>query len=44
MALSRAVLADYPHPAAGKVRDLYAVDGEHLLLVASDSFADRLGG
>jgi phosphoribosylaminoimidazole-succinocarboxamide synthase len=30
------VLADYPHVASGKVRDLYAVDGEHLLLVASD--------
>ncbi len=29
-------LADYPHIASGKVRDLYAVDGEHLLLVASD--------
>ncbi|MPZ66870.1 MAG: phosphoribosylaminoimidazolesuccinocarboxamide synthase, partial [Pseudonocardiaceae bacterium] len=29
-------LADYPHVASGKVRDLYAVDGEHLLLVASD--------
>jgi phosphoribosylaminoimidazole-succinocarboxamide synthase len=30
------VLADYPHVASGKVRDLYEVDGEHLLLVASD--------
>jgi len=29
-------LADYPHVASGKVRDLYAVDEEHLLLVASD--------
>jgi phosphoribosylaminoimidazole-succinocarboxamide synthase len=29
-------LADYPHVASGKVRDLYAVDDEHLLLVASD--------
>ncbi len=31
-----AVLADYPHVASGKVRDLYAVDDEHLLFVASD--------
>ena len=29
-------LADYPRIAAGKVRQLYAVDDEHLLLVASD--------
>ncbi|MGX7823853.1 phosphoribosylaminoimidazolesuccinocarboxamide synthase [Actinokineospora sp. 24-640] len=29
-------LADYPRVAAGKVRELYAVDDEHLLLVASD--------
>jgi phosphoribosylaminoimidazole-succinocarboxamide synthase len=29
-------LAEYPHIASGKVRDLYAVDGGHLLLVASD--------
>ncbi|RZS41385.1 phosphoribosylaminoimidazole-succinocarboxamide synthase [Herbihabitans rhizosphaerae] len=29
-------LADYPKIAAGKVRELYAVDDEHLLLVASD--------
>jgi len=29
-------LADYPHIASGKVRDLYAVDEQHLLLVASD--------
>ncbi|HEY2223538.1 phosphoribosylaminoimidazolesuccinocarboxamide synthase [Actinomycetospora sp.] len=29
-------LADYPHLASGKVRDLYEVDGETLLLVASD--------
>ncbi len=29
-------LADYAHVAAGKVRDLYAVDPQHLLLVASD--------
>jgi phosphoribosylaminoimidazole-succinocarboxamide synthase len=31
-----AVLADYPHLASGKVRDLYEVDDETLLLVASD--------
>ena len=31
-----AALSDYPHIASGKVRDLYAVDEEHLLLVASD--------
>jgi phosphoribosylaminoimidazole-succinocarboxamide synthase len=30
------VLADYPHLASGKVRDLYQVDDETLLLVASD--------
>ncbi|SFP76586.1 phosphoribosylaminoimidazole-succinocarboxamide synthase [Amycolatopsis arida] len=29
-------LADYPQIAAGKVRELYAVDDDHLLLVASD--------
>ncbi|GAB3352714.1 phosphoribosylaminoimidazolesuccinocarboxamide synthase [Amycolatopsis echigonensis] len=29
-------LADYPKIAAGKVRDLYAVGDDHLLLVASD--------
>ncbi|OZM71458.1 phosphoribosylaminoimidazolesuccinocarboxamide synthase [Amycolatopsis antarctica] len=29
-------LADYPKIAAGKVRELYAVDEEHLLLVVSD--------
>jgi phosphoribosylaminoimidazole-succinocarboxamide synthase len=29
-------LADYPKIAAGKVRELYAVDDEHLLLVTSD--------
>jgi phosphoribosylaminoimidazole-succinocarboxamide synthase len=31
-----ATLADYPHVATGKVRDLYAVDDDTLLLVASD--------
>jgi phosphoribosylaminoimidazole-succinocarboxamide synthase len=29
-------LADYPKIAAGKVRELHAIDDEHLLLVASD--------
>jgi len=29
-------LADYVHVAARKVRDLYAIDAQHLLLVASD--------
>ncbi|MGH3862038.1 phosphoribosylaminoimidazolesuccinocarboxamide synthase [Actinokineospora sp.] len=29
-------LAEYPKIAAGKVRELYAVDDDHLLLVASD--------
>jgi phosphoribosylaminoimidazole-succinocarboxamide synthase len=29
-------LADYPHLSSGKVRDLYAVDEEHVLVVASD--------
>lgn len=32
----RPSLSDYPHLAAGKVRDLYRVDDDHLLLVASD--------
>ncbi len=31
-----AKLSDYPHLASGKVRDLYAVDDELLLMVASD--------
>ncbi|GLZ37647.1 phosphoribosylaminoimidazolesuccinocarboxamide synthase [Actinokineospora sp. NBRC 105648] len=31
-----ATLADYPKIAAGKVRELHAIDDEHLLLVASD--------
>jgi phosphoribosylaminoimidazole-succinocarboxamide synthase len=30
------MLGDYPHLASGKVRDLYEVDDETLLLVASD--------
>lgn len=29
-------LSDYQHLASGKVRELYRVDDEHLLLVATD--------
>src|ERR1700759_3488978 len=32
----RPALSDYRHLASGKVRELYGVDDEHLLLVASD--------
>ncbi|MEV0947696.1 phosphoribosylaminoimidazolesuccinocarboxamide synthase [Rhodococcus sp. NPDC049939] len=32
----RPSLDSYPHLAGGKVRDLYTIDDEHLLLVASD--------
>ena len=32
----RPSLSDYDHLAGGKVRDLYTIDDEHLLLVASD--------
>ena len=32
----RPSLESYPHLAGGKVRDLYVIDDEHLLLVASD--------
>ena len=32
----RPALSDYPHLASGKVRELYRVDDEHLLLVATD--------
>ncbi|MFG1783317.1 phosphoribosylaminoimidazolesuccinocarboxamide synthase [Rhodococcus oryzae] len=32
----RPSLSDYAHLAGGKVRDLYTIDDEHLLLVASD--------
>ena len=32
----RPALSDYQHVASGKVRELYRVDDEHLLLVASD--------
>jgi phosphoribosylaminoimidazole-succinocarboxamide synthase len=34
--LSVTTLADYPKIATGKVRELYAVDEDHLLLVTSD--------
>lgn len=32
----RPALSDYQHVASGKVREIYRVDDEHLLLVASD--------
>ena len=32
----RPALSDYQHLASGKVREMYRVDDEHLLLVASD--------
>ena len=32
----RPALTDYQHLASGKVRELYRIDGEHLLFVASD--------
>ncbi|BBX76102.1 phosphoribosylaminoimidazole-succinocarboxamide synthase [Mycobacterium shinjukuense] len=32
----RPALSDYPHLASGKVRELYRVDDDHLLLVATD--------
>src|SRR5438270_4659731 len=32
----RPALSDYQHLAGGKVRELYRVDDEHLLLVATD--------
>jgi phosphoribosylaminoimidazole-succinocarboxamide synthase len=32
----RPALSDYQHVASGKVREIYRVDGEHLLLVATD--------
>ena len=32
----RPALSDYAHLASGKVRDLYGIDDEHLLFVASD--------
>ncbi len=36
LTVDRPALSSYPHVAAGKVRDLYAVDDAHLLMVASD--------
>lgn len=36
MATPAADLTDYQHLASGKVRDLYRVDDDHLLMVASD--------
>ena len=32
----RAALTDYPHLASGKVRELYRIDEDHLLFVATD--------
>ncbi len=32
----RAALSDYPHLASGKVRELYRIDDDHLLFVATD--------
>ena len=32
----RPALTDYPHLASGKVRELYRIDDEHLLFVATD--------
>lgn len=32
----RPSLSDYQHVASGKVRELYRVDDEHLLFVATD--------
>lgn len=32
----RPALTDYPHLASGKVRELYRIDGDHLLFVATD--------
>ena len=32
----RPALTDYPHLASGKVRELYAIDDDHLLFVATD--------
>src|SRR5258707_8145700 len=32
----RPALSDYQHVASGKVREIYRVDDEHLLFVASD--------
>ncbi|MGH3846510.1 MAG: phosphoribosylaminoimidazolesuccinocarboxamide synthase, partial [Pseudonocardiaceae bacterium] len=32
----RPALSDYRHLASGKVRELYRIDDEHLLFVATD--------
>ena len=32
----RPALSDYQHLASGKVREIYRIDDEHLLFVASD--------
>src|SRR5215211_4233648 len=32
----RPALSDYPHLASGKVREIYRIDDDHLLFVASD--------
>ena len=32
----RAALTDYSHLASGKVRELYRIDDDHLLFVATD--------
>jgi phosphoribosylaminoimidazole-succinocarboxamide synthase len=34
--MSRPALSDYQHLASGKVRELYCIDDEHLLFVATD--------
>ncbi|MEZ0356930.1 phosphoribosylaminoimidazolesuccinocarboxamide synthase [Mycobacterium sp. SA01] len=34
--MSRPALSDYQHLASGKVREIYRIDDEHLLFVASD--------
>jgi phosphoribosylaminoimidazole-succinocarboxamide synthase len=34
--MSRPALSDYQHLASGKVREIYSIDGDHLLFVASD--------
>ncbi|AKK29461.1 phosphoribosylaminoimidazolesuccinocarboxamide synthase [Mycobacterium sp. EPa45] len=34
--MPRPALSDYQHLASGKVREIFSIDGEHLLFVASD--------
>src|SRR6478609_11774023 len=34
--MHRPALSDYQHVASGKVREIYRIDDEHLLFVASD--------